>query len=384
MGKIFATIGEKIKMGMETAIGACIKPLIKLGEWLKRVKNCFLNKLLVKISSLDGYTQQLEERMKELGDSLPSEKGKDAKVIFDFISKTSKEDLEKIAILAETAKSIEEKDLRAVFEFISKSYREDLEKITTFVGTTRSIQEKDAEVVLDFISKAPKEKLERVAKILGGELEPEKMEEKIKKMRELGLIDISEDDLDTLIPLIKKIIELNERGKIDISKDDLKKIIPSIEKIKEVDVDEKEFKKIEFALKIAKVLARDKYEIIEMSETLKDVDTMPLVDLLSGIIDEVENLKLTTNHFRGIGLLKRGAYKEACKCFEAMIDTDQGKGKKAAWLNKCVALGCLGKIDEEIGCYDKALDIDPEYEKALENRTIAKSGLGLKQLSEFD
>ena len=119
MGKIFATIGEKIKRGMETAIGACIKPLIKLGEWLKRVKNGILNKLLVKISSLsqEGYNQQLlkiEEKMKELGDSLPSEKGKDAKAIFDFISKTSKEDLEKIAILAETAKLIEEKEDKEV------------------------------------------------------------------------------------------------------------------------------------------------------------------------------------------------------------------------------------------------------------------------------
>lgn len=168
MKKILAAIGEKIKRIIETAIGACLNQLIKLKEWLKRVRNGILNKLLVKISSLslEEYSPQLiEERMKELGDSLPSEKGKDAKAIFEFISKSPREDLEKIAILAETVRPMQEKDAREIFDFISKSPKEDLEKIADLARNIRSIQEKDAQAIFDFISKSSKEDLEKIITI---------------------------------------------------------------------------------------------------------------------------------------------------------------------------------------------------------------------------
>ncbi|MFQ5862912.1 MAG: tetratricopeptide repeat protein, partial [Candidatus Brocadiales bacterium] len=38
------------------------------------------------------------------------------------------------------------------------------------------------------------------------------------------------------------------------------------------------------------------------------------------------------------------------------------------WLNKGVALGQLGRDQEAIKCYDKALEIDPKYAKAWYNK----------------
>ena len=320
MGKTLATIGEKIKRGMETAIGACIKPLIKLGEWLKRVKNGILNKLLVKISSLERYTQQLEERMKELGDSLPSEKGKDAKAIFDFISKTSKEDLEKIAILAETAKLIEEKDAQAVFKFVSETPKEELAKILAIDDDSKKSTIKNA---LEQI---------RGLRLVGLEVPAEDEIEKLKQIRMImGMAKLltKEEELERIKNVSKKSSE-------SVSKN-----------IRNMEIQEdlaEHIKKIEEELKIKRLYGRE--------------------------------LKIDSLYVKGIDLLKKGAFKSAYRYFDKI--TEQDSNLKGAWLNKGVALGNLGKFDEEIVCYKIALRIDKNYENALNNIKVAKESLGVQ------
>jgi tetratricopeptide (TPR) repeat protein len=316
MGKILATIGEKIKRGMGTVIGACINPLIKFKEWLKRVKNGILNKLLVKISSLslEGSTRQLEERMKELGDSLPSEKGKDAKAIFDFISKTSKEDLEKIAILAETAKLIEEKDAQAVFKFVSETPKEELAKILAIDDDSKKSTIKNA-----------LEQIRRL-RLVGLEVPAEDEIEKLKQIRMIMGI----------AKLLTKEEEL-ERIK-DVSKEPLESVSEKIHNMEIQEDLEERIKKIEEELKIKTQYGQE--------------------------------LKIYSLYLEGIDLLKKGAFKGAYRYFDKITEKDSNL--KGAWLNKGVALGNLGKFDEEIVCYKIALRIDKNSDemKHLEKQLV--------------
>ena len=101
MKKILATFVE----GIERGIVLCTHLLIKLKEWLKRVKNAVFVKLTIKLSAniLEGYSQQLievERGIRELRDALPQE--------------------DKIEKIAELTRKIHKKDLRAISAFITK------------------------------------------------------------------------------------------------------------------------------------------------------------------------------------------------------------------------------------------------------------------------
>ena len=87
-------------------------------------------------------------------------------------------------------------------------------------------------------------------------------------------------------------------------------------------------------------------------------------------------LKIDSLYVKGIDLLKKGAFKSAYRYFDKI--TEQDLNLKGAWLNKGVALGNLGKFDEEIVCYKIALRIDKNYEKALDNIKVAKKSLGVQ------
>jgi len=51
-------------------------------------------------------------------------------------------------------------------------------------------------------------------------------------------------------------------------------------------------------------------------------------------------------------------------------------GAAKEWYDKGVAFGNLGKLQEAIDCYDRALEIDPRYAKALHNKAVALNKLG--------
>ena len=50
-----------------------------------------------------------------------------------------------------------------------------------------------------------------------------------------------------------------------------------------------------------------------------------------------------------------------------------------AWNNKGIALDDLGKHEEAIKCYDKALELNPKYEKAWNNKGNTFEKLGRKE-----
>ncbi|MCK4860065.1 MAG: hypothetical protein KAS87_05860, partial [Candidatus Omnitrophica bacterium] len=88
---------------------------------------------------------------------------RDAESISEFIKKFSKDELEKTAILAETERAIQEKDARDIFDFITKSPKEDLAKILAIAEATTEFKVQDAESISEFIKKFSKDELEKTA-----------------------------------------------------------------------------------------------------------------------------------------------------------------------------------------------------------------------------
>jgi|GEM_PF-7021619 len=78
--------------------------------------------------------------------------------------------------------------------------------------------------------------------------------------------------------------------------------------------------------------------------------------------------------FIGVELDKRGLYQEALTFFDKALEIDPKY--TYAWNNKGVALYNLGRNEEEIACYEKALEIDPKYTHAWYNKGGALDKLG--------
>jgi len=91
---------------------------------------------------------------------------------------------------------------------------------------------------------------------------------------------------------------------------------------------------------------------------------------------QIENKQETASdwHNKGIALRKLGKYDEAIKAYDRAIDLDPKYA--SAWNNKGIALDELGKYDEAIKAYDKAIDLDPKYTSAWYNKGIALDELG--------
>jgi tetratricopeptide (TPR) repeat protein len=63
---------------------------------------------------------------------------------------------------------------------------------------------------------------------------------------------------------------------------------------------------------------------------------------------------------KGIYLNMDGKYEESIKCYDKAIEIDPNYIK--AWHNKGVALESLKKYEEAIKCFDKVIQINPNYE----------------------
>lgn len=201
--------------------------------------------------------------------------------------------------------------------------------------------------------------------------------EEIGKMRETGLSNISVDESKKIKNALEQIRRLRLVG-LEVPAED------EIEKLKQ----------IRMIMGIAKLLTKE-----EELERIKDVSKEPLEsvsekihnmeiqeDLEERIKKIEEELKIKTQYgqelkiyslyLEGIDLLKKGAFKGAYRYFDKITEKDSNL--KGAWLNKGVALGNLGKFDEEIVCYKIALRIDKNYKKALDNIKVAKESLGVQ------
>ena len=72
---------------------------------------------------------------------------------------------------------------------------------------------------------------------------------------------------------------------------------------------------------------------------------------------------------KGVALSNLDRYAKAILCYDRALEIDPGYTN--AWNNKGNALDDLGRYAEAILCYDRALEIDPEYTLAKNNRECA-------------
>jgi curved DNA-binding protein CbpA len=77
---------------------------------------------------------------------------------------------------------------------------------------------------------------------------------------------------------------------------------------------------------------------------------------------------------KGGALYFLGKYNEAIKCYDKAIEIDPNN--PVVWNNKGLALNSLGKYDEAITSYDKAIGIDPNDADAWNNKGLALNSLG--------
>ncbi|MFO7618327.1 MAG: tetratricopeptide repeat protein [Thermoplasmata archaeon] len=77
---------------------------------------------------------------------------------------------------------------------------------------------------------------------------------------------------------------------------------------------------------------------------------------------------------RGVALEKMGKSEQAIECFDKALE--QNPNDSWAWFNKGVSLHRLGLLGEALYCYDKALTFNPNDPDLLSNKGIALRTLG--------
>jgi len=77
---------------------------------------------------------------------------------------------------------------------------------------------------------------------------------------------------------------------------------------------------------------------------------------------------------KGVSLDNLGRHDEALSCYERALDADPQFA--LAWNNKGAALDALDRREEALRCYEKALDVDPELALAWGNKGASLANLG--------
>lgn len=86
----------------------------------------------------------------------------------------------------------------------------------------------------------------------------------------------------------------------------------------------------------------------------------------------------------GCGLTALGRHEQAVNCYDKAIEIDPRDAQ--AWFNKGVSLAALDRRVEAIACYDKAVEIDPRDELAWYNKGVNLAALDRRQeaVASFD
>jgi tetratricopeptide (TPR) repeat protein len=77
---------------------------------------------------------------------------------------------------------------------------------------------------------------------------------------------------------------------------------------------------------------------------------------------------------KGVSLNELGRHEEAIACYDKALEIDPGDGN--TWSNKGTALGALGRYQDAIACLDQALRLNPESAPAWSNKGNALDSLG--------
>lgn len=95
-----------------------------------------------------------------------------------------------------------------------------------------------------------------------------------------------------------------------------------------------------------------------------------------GMVSSVDEIKLESREYntKGFDLYNLGKYEEAISYFDKAIALNPRDA--LAWVNKGTALGNLGKFQEAVKCYDKALEINPREALTWNNKGISLAKLG--------
>ncbi|MGN6709465.1 MAG: tetratricopeptide repeat protein, partial [Candidatus Nitrosocosmicus sp.] len=87
------------------------------------------------------------------------------------------------------------------------------------------------------------------------------------------------------------------------------------------------------------------------------------------------DLKNAVDYYnKGISLSYLGSYNEAIACYDKAIELNPEYSD--AYNNKGISLYYLGSYNEAIACYDKAIELNPDYTDAYYNKGLLLNHLG--------
>ena len=83
---------------------------------------------------------------------------------------------------------------------------------------------------------------------------------------------------------------------------------------------------------------------------------------------------------QGSSLAKLGRYEEAIKCFEKAIELKPDFAE--AYYNKGASLGMLKRLDEALKCFEKAIELKPDFARAHYSKGISLKTQGKHKKAE--
>ena len=90
----------------------------------------------------------------------------------------------------------------------------------------------------------------------------------------------------------------------------------------------------------------------------------PALSLAETFVNKSDNINALNN--KGLDLVNLGKHNEAIQCFDKALEIDVNFSN--SWLNKGFSLYHVGKHSDAIQCYDKALEIDANDVDAWYNK----------------
>jgi tetratricopeptide (TPR) repeat protein len=370
-----------------TIIREAMEELLEFQEKLDKGRKDILNTILDGISGLEGTYDKRLTKLEEDIKGLKGGNGKEKGAAFDFIP-FKEEHLFSIDINAQLEDDLNNEILSGKLkdEFKTKKGITLSENVTiikekedrwTLTNEEKiyCIKKQDGKFlvydkskgVAETLGSVQKEHLEKIVKTLLGESGMEDLKDMIEKLRGSGLLGITDDKLkgittflDSLKQVPKKDIKTIEESKK--LKEELRKIGES--GLTGITTPPEELERFRQIMSLYTAVSKRDNKIPELD------GNRLLLEFLDSVEERMNKMNIHLFYNEGVILLRKGAFGNAYKYFKEI--TKINENLKGAWLNRGVAAGESGDIEEEMFSYKKALEIDKKYEKALHNMKIAE------------